>query len=216
MRNKLQPGKMISLDKVYSVLARDFHFWLPDYSDILRPLTKDGNYIPDTDKGFKHYCIWLTDYLTNNQIPVAEYQKPIIKRLKRRKEISNAYMLANAGISMEYFFDNADLLEIYPDNFLENPDSSRISKKELNYFKKYICIPNFRRLNEEENLQAGLVFVYVSVQQNLIYRNIPGPRWCDIGWRSILQEGLKTVDDSKDKIFFTKNFINEIAYMQSK
>lgn len=207
---------MNSLDKVYSVLARDFSFWLPDYSDSTRPVTREGNFIPDTDKGYNHYCRWLTAYLTNNSLPIADYQIPIIKRLKKKKEISNPYILANAGISMASFFFETENLEKYPDNFLENPHPSRINVIDTLKLLKSKDLPHFRGLETEENLQALFVFEFISIRQNLIYSKITEPRWYDIGWRRILQEGLKTFTDKKDKVIFTKNFINEIAYLQSK
>lgn len=205
---------MNQLSKIFEVLARDSSFWLPDFSQHLNPLDKDNNFIEDTETGYKYYCKWLTEYLSNNTLPIANHQLPIIKRLKIRKEISNAYILGNAGFSLEYLCENG--LEKYPEDFLENPNPNRISNKDLKNFKNYFGIPKFRGLDANENLQASLVFEYVAIKQNKLSEKIKGPRWADIGWRCILKEGLRTIESKYEKINFVKNFIDEMVYLQSK
>jgi hypothetical protein len=205
---------MNSLERIFEILARDCNYWLPSYDNIVRPINKEDQFISDTEDGFEYYCEWLTDYLTNNIIPIASYQLPIIKRLKKRKEISNVYMIASVGFSSECLFVNG--FEKYPKNFLEDPNPNRIKNKELKKFKDYFEIPKFKGLDANENLQVSLVFKYIAIQQNKIREEIEGPIWCDIGWRGILKEGLQTVENRKEKIDFVKDFINEIAYLQSK
>jgi hypothetical protein len=205
---------MNQLNKIFAVLARDCNFWLPDYSQNLKPFDKENKYITDTEAGFKYYCEWLTDYLTQNVIPVTDYQWPIISRLKKRKEISNVYILANVGISSHAFCDGD--LKKYPSDFLSDPNPNRMNTDDLINFKEYFDVPKFRGLNSDENLQASLVFEYIAIKQNELYEKIEGPRWLDIGWRPILKEGLATVKNLKSKREFTKKFINEIAYLLSK
>ena len=205
---------MNQLTKIFEVLARESSFWLPDFSQNLNPLDKDNNFITDTEIGYEYYCKWLTEYLTENAIPIPKYQLPIISRLKKRKEISNVYILGNAGLS-SYYLCNSNI-EKYPLDFLDDPNPKRISTKDLTNFKDTFDIPKFRGLNYEENLQACLVFEFISIQQNELYNKIKGPKWLDIGWRPILKEGLQTVNGRKEKVIFTKNYINEIAYLISK
>lgn len=206
--------RMNQLYKIFEILGRDCAFWIPDFSNDLRPLDQDGKFISDTESGFQYYCEWLTDYLTKNLIEVSPYQSPIIKRLRRRKELSNAYILGNAGISEYYLFESG--IEKYPLDFLDDPNPNRLKKEELNTFKKNFDIPKFRGLDANENLQASLVFEFLSIKQNKLNAMIEGPKWLDIGWRPILKEGLQTVNGRKEKVIFTKNFINEIAYLISK
>ena len=207
---------MKTVEEAFNILARDCYFWLPSFENTTRPKDRSGHYIPDSEEGFEYYCQWLTDYLTFNSIPVATYQVPIIKRLKKRKEISNAFLLGNAGFSSYYYIFNPSL-KMYPKNFLDDPNPNRIKAEELVKFEsRFGEMPKFRGLNANENLQISLIFDYISIQQYKLVSKLYGPIWSDMGWRALLKEGLQTVKDKNDKVKFTKHFIEEISDLNGK
>ena len=188
--------------------------WLPDFNNSTRPTNSRGQLIQDTTKGFNQYCIWLSKYLSTNTFQYAAYQIEIIKRLKKRKELSSPFILANTGLS-GYAFCN-DTLEKYPQDFLENPNPGRLKSKDLKKFATDFGIKKFNGLSSEDNLQVGLVFEYISIQQNSYYNLIKGPSWLDIGWRALLKEAINPIKKSNEKVKYVKTFIEEIAYLHSK
>lgn len=205
---------MLKINEIYKKLASDSSYWLPDFSNTIRPTNSKGEYIQDSTTGFNEYCIWLSEYLATGTFQYADYQIEIIKRLKKRKQLSNPYILAYVGIS-GYAFCN-DTLEKFPKDFLANPDPSRLKSKELEEFKSYTDIRKFKGLSSEENLQVALVFEFISLQQNSLYDLIEGPGWLDIGWRALLKEALNPIPKSIDRVKFVIQFIEEIAYLHSK
>ncbi len=205
---------MLAINKIFKKLASDSSFWLPDFSNAIRPTNSRGEFIQDSETGYNKYCIWLSGYLATGKFKYSKYQIEIIKGLKKRKELSNPYLLADAGLSGYAFCNNT--LGKFPKDFLANPDPSRLKSKALKEFKSYSDIKKFEGLSSEDNLQVGLVFEYISLQQNSLYDLIKGPRWLDIGWRALLKEALDPITRSTDKVKYVKQFIEEIAYLHSK
>lgn len=202
---------MNSLKNIYDILAEDETFWLPDFSNNFTPEIK----ITDPEAEFDIYCKWLTEYLTNNSVSITSYQLSILERLKRNNEINNIYILAGVGVS-QYDICSEFGIENYPIDFLDNPDPSRLSPYYLEDFQRSYYLPKFSGLSKFDNLQVSLVFAYISMKQLNLYKEFKELKWIDIGWRAILKEGLQSVNNHKDKVEFTKNFIDEVSELSTK
>lgn len=203
-----------------------FEYWVPEYSDFVFPIKKDGSPFVDPED-YEEYLDWLVDYLESNTLELNDHHKDIISDEEMNDwDAGRLCNLLGAGASGAVFqHDMGDGLS-YPDDYLSNPNPVRIAEQDvveswIEQFKDFQDCMLEHYTNREEmetemiSVEDFFVFNYMyQIEQGIydIYKKRIHPHsatFSDIGWRALLKCAISRTDNFEEKRDALKSFHSE-------
>jgi hypothetical protein len=211
-----------------------YECWVPDYSNFVFPIKKDGSPYLDVDEDYENYLDWLVDYLESNNLELNEHHQDIVS-VEKFDDFSAGHigLILGAGASYAVNTHNVADVTTFPDDYLLNPNPKRIAEQDIvegwiedmkNHQDYVLDLYDNREEMEADmiGLEDFFIFNFMYQKELELYdinsKKLPNrtAKFSDVGWRSLLKKAISRTNDFEEKREALKSFHREYDYISWK